>query len=253
MLIAIDIGNSNIVVGVYRHQAWEYIWRLPTERDGNVNAFKLDLVRLLHEAGIKIGKDANVVISSVVPELTDPFRAFCADLFTNRPLVIGPGLYSSLDFKLRRPYEIGSDLVANAYAAVSLYERNALVIDFGTALTFTAVSVEREIIAVSIAPGIQTAIKSLRAETAQLPEVPLEFPKSVGGSNTVEAIQSGVLQGYEGMIEHMMTLYKEQYGQLYKVATGGLVSVLSPLHGHFDQVEPLLTLQGMRLIHERSG
>ena len=149
------------------------------------------------------------------------------------------------------PHEIGTDLIANATAAHLLHPGDCMVIDFGTALTFTVIEASGDIKGVNIAPGLKTAIRALVGNTAQLPEVPLELPDSAIGKNTVHAIQSGVLWGYVGMVEGMVSRIKAEVGQDLKVvATGGLSSILHPLHDLFDTVDPKLTLEGLRLIHQ---
>jgi type III pantothenate kinase len=173
-------------------------------------------------------------------------------LFEKDPLVLGPAVYEKLPIKILRPYEIGSDLVCNAFAAYTLFKRSCVVIDFGTALTFTTLSQDGEILGVSIAPGLKTAIKSLSQNTAKLFDVPLVMPTSVLGRGTVHAIQAGVLVGYEGMVKHMLQRIRTELNDdsLKSVATGGLSSIIPSLKETFDHIDPNLTLNGLRLIGE---
>lgn len=248
MLVAIDIGNSNVVIGVHRDQ-WLHVWRIPTLRTTDVNFYKLQTVQFWVEAGLDMEAVDQVVVSSVVPELTKPTVNFCSDLFRCPVLQVGAELYPRVDLQIERPHEIGSDLVANAFAALEMFRANALVIDFGTALTFTAVGTDRCLHGVSIAPGVKTALRSLHSDTARLPEVPLEFPENVAGKDTIQAIQSGVLIGYEGLIQHLITRYRTAFEpSLITVATGGVLNALRPLHVLFDHVVPTLTLDGLRLM-----
>jgi len=150
------------------------------------------------------------------------------------------------------PYEIGSDLVSNALAAYSYFKSSCVAVDFGTALTFTTVASDGEILGVSIAPGLKTAIKSLSQNTAKLFDVPLEMPSAPLGRGTVQAIQAGVLIGYEGMVKHMLEKIREELNQpaLNSVATGGLSSIIPSLHDVFTKVDPFLTLEGLRIAGE---
>jgi len=251
MVTAIDIGNSNVVVGIHDGAEWKHVWRFPTLK-ADKSAFGYygqALSGHLAEAGIRTGGITRVVISSVVPPLSPIFNELCGQLFHFEPIRVGPALYPQLDLVVAQPSEIGTDLVANAVGALETYRQDCVVVDFGTALTFTTVSHSREILGVAIAPGLKTAINSLFQKTAQLPEVPLELPATPIGKNTVHAIQSGVLWGYVGLVRHMLEAIRLEAGQHYiAVATGGLSAVLHPLHEVFAHVNPHLTLDGLRLI-----
>jgi type III pantothenate kinase len=163
--------------------------------------------------------------------------------------VMGPKLYTTLPIEVISPDEIGADLVANSVYAHANYDSDVLIVDFGTALTFTLVDAKGKMQGVSIAPGLKTAVKSLFSETAQLPEVPLEMPNSALGTDTVSSIQSGILWGYVGMVKEMIARVKAERGTGVKViATGGLSSILTPLESYFDEVNKLITLEGLRLV-----
>ncbi len=248
MIICVDIGNSNVVIGVWDGE-WKDIWRVPTHVQ-DTQAFKLDILSRWIDSGYHASDISQVVISSVVPSLTAPYRLFFKDLNSGAVVdVISEKVYHFLDLEIGRPSEIGTDLVANAYGALAAYQRHSLIVDFGTALTFLAVSGDRRIVGASIAPGLNTALRTLRDETAQLPEVPLGIPDQVAGRHTVEAIQSGVVLGYEGLVLHLIRNYQEWHGEPFlTVATGGLINALPAFHKHFDIVNPTLTLDGMLAI-----
>lgn len=252
MLLAIDIGNSNVVMGVYYDGLLSHTWRLDTPDEDMVNAYKERLVQLLFEAKIDFGQITTVVLSSVIPSLVEPVEKFLQDFFHAEIYTLGPSIYSKLDFTILRPDQIGSDLVANAYGALARFHRDCIVVDFGTALTVTGVGVDRQIHGVSIAPGIKTALRALRSNTARLPEVPLKMPASTLGRNTEEAIQSGVLVGYVGLVEKLITEYQAQWQpEAYVIATGGLNRVLTPLRSLFHEVYLNLTLDGLHAIGQR--
>lgn len=247
MKICVDIGNSNAVIGLW-HNGWHQIWRIVTKTDDR-NAFKLEIAERWIETGFHASDVELIIISSVVPALTEPYQSFFRGMCEAPVVVIGPEIYQYLPFPVHRPYEIGTDLVSNAVGALQLYQSDCLIVDFGTALTFLLVNTEQGVIGASIAPGIESAFRTLRDETAQLPQVRIVVPEQVAGRNTVEAIQSGIVIGYEGLILHLISKYKEWHASPLKtVATGGLINVLTGFHPHFDVVNPTLTLDGMLVI-----
>ncbi|MEN0005742.1 MAG: type III pantothenate kinase [Bacteroidota bacterium] len=250
--IAIDIGNSNVVIGVCKNNEWIYTWRLPTSvREDAYLYYQTNLVNLLFEAGIGASEVQQVVISSVVPDLSSDFEQLITHIFPDKVVFIRPTLYHLFDIQTDNPAEIGTDLLANAVAAHHLYQRDCIIVDFGTALTFTTVNKAGQVMGVSIAPGLKTAISALFQKTAQLPEVPLELPQSVLGKNTVHAIQSGILIGYVGLVQHMLQAIRAELGsQFIAVATGGLSGILHPLQGAFEAIDSELTLKGLKRIGE---
>ncbi|MEQ9425094.1 MAG: type III pantothenate kinase [Cyclobacteriaceae bacterium] len=249
MLLAIDQGNSDVVFGLW-DGSWKHVWRTPTINQP-ASSYEAKMRQWLLEAEVPLSAANEIVLSSVVPEYKDQLIEFCKTLLVKAPLVLGPNIYKKLGLKLYSPQEIGSDLVANSVAVANKFpDTTSIVVDFGTALTLTTVH-NHEILGVAIAPGLQTAVKSLFSHTAQLPEVPLKLPDSVLGHNTVHAIQSGVLHGYVGLVSHMIKKTAKESGAIKVVATGGLSSILEPLHSEFDTIEKNLTLDGLRLINEK--
>lgn len=252
MLLALDIGNSNVVLGIHDGQGWRNIWRFQTLVSENPILFYQDKIgNQFLENGLLLEDIDQVVISSVVPELREPFRVLVKEYLGKEPILLGSEIYAGLKLKTERPDELGTDLYANATAAHHLYQQDCIIVDFGTALTFTMVDKHGQILGVNIAPGLKTAIHALFMKTAQLPEVPLVFPKSVIGKNTTHAIQSGILVGYVGLVKHMIAAIQAELGPSFQpIATGGLVRVLEPLHPTFYAIAPNLTLDGLRLIAE---
>lgn len=249
MFCAIDAGNTNVVIGIHNGQLWSHIWRLPTLQEETLLFYEMRMANLLLDAGIEATAINKIVLSSVVPPLSSVFVELCQTLFQQTPVVVGPNVYQSLPLRIDRPHEIGADLVANAMAAFKTYQRDCIIVDFGTALTFTVVNQQGHILGVSIAPGLRTAVYSLFQKTAQLPEVPLEMPASAVGTNTVGAIQSGILIGYVGLVRHILATIRAELGDQYiAVATGGLSSILHPLRHDFHEVDAHLTLNGLRYI-----
>lgn len=252
MLLAIDIGNSDITLGLSKAGVWQPRWRIPALTDLPEMFYSHKILDTFFENGIKREDVKCVVISSVVPELTDKIIHASSSLFGTEPVIMGPDVYQQLPIAVMNPYEIGSDLVCNALAAFSFFKNSCVVVDFGTALTFTTLSNSGEILGVSIAPGLKTAIRSLSQNTARLYDVPLEMPSSALGRGTVHAIQAGVLFGYEGMVKHMIERIKNELGNptLNSVATGGLSAIIPSLKEVFTHIDPNLTLTGLRIAAE---
>jgi len=189
------------------------------------------------------------VLSSVVPRLIRPFNEMLNHLLGHSPLLVEPSIYSKIPVKVLNPFEIGTDLVADAIAAFIRYDKPCMVIDFGTAITFTTIDRTGEILGVAIAPGLSTALKSLTGSTAQLPDVQLVAPPSVLGRNTINAIQSGLVLGFAGMVDSIVNRTEEELGEkLTVVATGGLSSVLFNVSKKIQRIDENLTLDGLKYI-----
>lgn len=251
MLLAIDIGNSDITLGLWKDQQWKFVWRIATKPDLSELYYGIKIRDYFFESATESNQVRSVVVSSVVPVLTEKIRNVVRTLFEKEPILLGPQMYDKLPLGILNPYEIGSDLVSNAAAAYFEHKKNCIVVDFGTALTFTTISGEGIILGVSIAPGLKTAIKSLSQNTAKLFDVPLETPPSSLGKNTVTAIQSGIMIGYEGLVRNMVAKIKAELNtDCVVIATGGLSSKIISLNDLFHSIEPHLTLDGLRRIGE---
>ena len=251
MLVAIDIGNSNVSLAINKRNKWIHFWRYPTIRDESPFFYTMKIKNDLLEHNINVDTIKKVVLSSVVPSLMPVFQDILPDMFPAPLVVVGPTIYPKISLKIDNPNEIGCDLVANAVAANTIYKKDCIVVDFGTALTFTTVSKKGAILGVAIAPGLKTAIAALFSKTAQLPEVPLDLPTTPVGKNTIHAIQSGILVGYVGLVKHMLAEIRKEVGVHYiAVATGGLSSILHPLKDEFVAIDVELTMNGLKIIGE---
>ncbi len=251
MLLALDIGNSDITLGWWDCSEWKHIWRIPSKPDQPELFYGVRIRDYFLESAIPVTQAEIIVLSSVVPALTEKIRTVLRTLFEKEAIVLGPKVYDKIPLEILNPYEIGSDLVANATAAYFQLKQTCVVVDFGTALTFTTVSGEGKILGVSIVPGLRTAIKSLTQNTAKLFDVPLEMPRSALGRNTVTAIQSGIVIGYDGLVRSMVgSIRKELAEECPAIATGGLSFVITSLKDFFYRVDPHLTLNGLRLVGE---
>lgn len=249
MQIIVDIGNTDIVFGLYDQGSWQHLWRHPSAAYEEAENF---LQQKRNDLDIEVEK---VFLSSVVPQATNTVYDILARLFRQQPIMIGPDLFRRLPMQITKPDEIGSDLVANAYAAWLRYQSACVIVDFGTALTFTAVSHIGHLLGVAIAPGLKTAMYALFSKAAQLPEVPLELPDTAIGQSTPHAIQSGILLGYVGLVKEMLQRFREELSgesdqRVYAIATGGLSRILTPLQQEFDLIDQTWTLDGLRLLGE---
>lgn len=250
MLLAIDIGNTNIVFGIYDEEKWQNHWRIQTDQRKTADEYEVIFRSLLTAGKVCRNHVEKIILSSVVPSLVHPFNEMLSALFNEATInIVNPEIYSRLPLKILNPYQIGTDLVANAVAAYQKYGNLTTVIDFGTALTFTTIGKNSEIIGVAISPGLRTAVAALAGGTAQLPYVHLAPPPSVLGENTVHAIQSGVVYGFTGLVDSMIERTQDEIGEtLNVVATGGLSNEIAPLTKHIKNVEPMLTLDGLMQI-----
>jgi type III pantothenate kinase len=252
MLLAIDIGNTDAVFGFFENEKLLKVCRIKAPKEeSSLLYYDYRFRNYLLENGLQSTVFEQVVISSVVPGLTDLFVQIATNFSSKQPIVINSGSYDKVKVLIDNPQELGSDLFANAVAAYDKYAQKCIIVDFGTALTFTAVSDDAEVLGVAIAPGLKTAMNSLFSKTAQLPEVPLELPTKVIGTNSIHSIQSGILFGYEGLVRNMLKCIKAELGGNCKIiATGGLSSIIKALNDEFDEIDRNLTLNGIRIIGE---
>jgi type III pantothenate kinase len=256
MFLAIDAGNSNVVFALFDPKSgkWTNQFRLETKTPRLISQLSKKVPLYFLEHDIQASQIDRIGFSSVVPEINGIIEQFCENFFGKSPYLIQPESFAVLPVKTLRPNEIGSDLMCNVMAAFSRFSGPVIVVDFGTALTFTVVDQKGEIMGVNIVPGLQTAIKALFMNTSKLPEVELKLPESALGKNTVHAIQAGVLYGYTGLVKGMIEAIKNETGMNFTiVATGGLSSILTSLEGVFDEVDRNLTLEGLRLITEANS
>lgn len=252
MLLAVDVGNTDTVFGLYESGAWTHVWRVRSLAQESESHYASKLMLHFLEAGISFGDVKTVVLSSVVPSLTPTIQKMLRSLFSVDTITVGPNTVPGLTIAIDHPHELGADLIANAVAVMTRYKQNCVVVDFGTALTFTTVSNKGEILGVAILPGLVTAVKALFANTAQLPEVPLKLPASAIGKNTVQSIQAGILLGYEGLVKSLIHRIRlEMGGDCIAVATGGLSSIIDTLRDEFVEIDRKLTLDGLRIIGEK--
>ncbi len=250
-ILTIDIGNTNIAFGIHDGGDWIHHWRLRTAVTRTADEYLVLFHNLFEISGHDETKIDRTVVSSVVPVLTPAIARVAERIHGAKPLIVNHELHTGLDPSQPIPVELGNDLLANAVAAFHLYRRDAIIVDFGTALTFTAVSGQGRILGVSIAPGLGSAVRALSSNTAQLPAVDLVEPPSALPRTTVHSIQSGIVYGYVGLVKEVTRrMSDEMESTPIVVATGGLAETIPPVTEIFDEVKPWLTLDGIRILGE---
>jgi len=249
MLLTIDIGNTNITLGLYQNETRRAAWRLATAHERMPDEYGLQLLGLLAHASVAPPDLTGAVLASVVPPLTSTFLQACASYLNVEPLVVDAGVKTGVRIRYEDPKAVGADRVADAAAARRLYGTPACVVDFGTATTFDAISSDGDYLGGAIAPVIGIAAEALFQRTAKLPRVDLARPPAAIGRNTVHAIQSGMLFGYAGLVEGMVARFRDELGAGMKViGTGGLAELIAPEAPSIEVVAPWLTLDGLRII-----
>jgi len=250
MLLCVDIGNTNIVMGVYREDELLTHWRVSTDHQKMPDEYGMLLVSLLAHAGLAPNDIDAVALASVVPPVTDPFIEMLEGYLHRRPLVVGTGVRTGVDIRYDSPREVGADRVVNAAAAYRLYGGPACVVDMGTATTFDALSAKGEYLGGAIAPGIRIAAEALFQRTAKLPRIDLQRPDKAIGTNTADSMRSGILFGYVGLVEGMVARFRAELGPgMHVIATGGLAEVIARETRVIEVVDPWLTLRGLHIIY----
>ena len=249
MLLAIDAGNTNITLGLFREQELVSQWRLPTNRERSAAEYRADVQGLFERAGIDHRNVDGIAIASVVPQLDNALRQMCEDYFELTPLFVNHTTATELTVLYDSPADVGVDRIVDAFAAVTKYGAPCIVVDFGTATTFNVVNGRREYLGGAIAPGIMISAEALFARAAKLPRVEIKRPEKVIGSSTIGAMQSGLYHGYVGLVDGVLEQMIVELGEKPRViATGGLASVIAPASRFIEDIDPTLTLEGLRLI-----
>jgi len=254
MILVFDVGNTNIVLGVYQDKKLLHDWRISTDKDKTSDEYGLLINQLFEYNKLKIEEIDAVVISSVVPTIMYSLQAMIIKYFNKEPLIIGPGIKTGMNIKYDNPKELGADRIVNAVAAYEKYGGPLIIVDFGTATTFCAISEEGDYIGGIISPGIKISSEALFLRTAKLPKVELVKPKNVINKNTIKSMQSGIVYGYIGLVDHIVNKMKLEIPGKVKevVATGGLSTLIASESTTITVVDKLLTLEGLRIIYEKN-
>jgi type III pantothenate kinase len=254
MLLGVDVGNTQTTIGMFERERLEQHWRISSSADRTADELALIIQGLLGQVGLSFSRQiTGVVIASVVPRLTQAMREMTERYFRFPPVIVEPGVKTGMPILTDNPKEVGADRVVNSVAAFEMYGGPCIVVDFGTATTFDAVSAKGEYLGGSIAPGVEISTTALVSAGAMLRRVEYTIPRSVIGKTTVEAIQSGVIYGFAGQVDAIVErMAKELGGKVEVVATGGLAPVIMPETVTIDHHEPWLTLIGLRVIYDRN-
>ncbi|NTU75877.1 MAG: type III pantothenate kinase [Anaerolineaceae bacterium] len=251
MLLTIDIGNTNLTLGLYEGAKLGARWRLSTDPERMPDEYGLQILGVLQHSGCSPKQLDGICLSSVVPPVTGRVIQACKQYLDLEPLVVSSELKTGIKILYENPSAVGPDRIADAVATKELYGCPAIVIDYGTATTFNAITRDAEYLGGAIAPGMNIALEALIMRTSKLPTIDLQIPPSVIGRNTIHAIQSGMLYGYASMVEGMVKRFRAILGEDAKViATGGLSEVIAQSTDVFTDIAPWLTLDGLRILWE---
>jgi len=258
VLLVIDVGNTQTVIGLYdsgdrSHRLLDH-WRLATRAESTSDELALQLRHLLETRDLDLATDIRgVAVSSGVPSVTFELRRMCERYLTIEPVILGAGIRTGMPVRYDNPKEVGADRIANAIGAYDLYGGPTIVVDFGTATTFDVISADGEYLGGAIVPGIEISMDALFGRAAALRRVELVEPRSVIGKTTVESIQSGAVYGYSAMVDGMCARIEGVIGEATVIATGGLAGLIAPVAESIEHDEPWLTLHGLRLIWEKNN
>lgn len=256
LLLVIDVGNTNIVFGVYKEKELLYEWRIATEKDRTSDEYGLLFEQIFKYHGIDISELEDVIISSVVPPLMHTLPAMSTKYFNIDPIVVGPGVKTGMNIKYDNPKEVGADRIVNAIAGYEKYGGPLIIVDFGTAITFCAISKEGDYLGGAITPGIKISTEALFMRTAKLPKVEILKPEKVIARNTTNSIQSGVVYGYIGMVDYIIErMIGEMDGDketVKVIGTGGFSNLIASESKYIKNIDKLLTLEGLRIVFERN-
>lgn len=253
MLLVIDVGNTNIVLGIFKGNELMDHWRVSTNRLRTTDEYGVLIRNLFYLNGVNSDEIDAIIISSVVPPVMPTLERMCQRYFGLTPLVIGPGVKTGMDIKYDNPREVGADRIVNAVAAYEKFGGPVIIIDFGTATTFCAVDKKGTYLGGAICPGIGISTDALVQRTAKLPRIEVVRTDKVICRNTVESMQAGVFYGFVGQVDGIVARMRKELGCKAKVvATGGLAVIVAPATDAIDVVEPMLTLEGVRIIYDRN-
>jgi type III pantothenate kinase len=254
LLLAIDVGNTNIVLGVFKNKELLAYWRLATHKELTEDEYGITLKALFNDKKIDPTSLKGAIISSVVPTITPNLEKMCEKYLSINAISIGPGIKTGINIKYENPREVGADRIVNTVAACNKYGGPIIIVDFGTATTFDAVNADMDYIGGAIAPGIGISSEALFNSAARLYRVEIARPQTVIGKNTAASMQSGIYYGFVGMVDNLVNKIKAEMGEqkVFTVATGGIAPLICKDTKTIDKVDMLLALDGLRMLYEKN-
>jgi type III pantothenate kinase len=253
VLLAVDVGNTQTHLGMFRDGELVEHWRFATRREATGDELATVLVNLLGLGGLGLANVDGSVVSSVVPQLAHEYEHISERYFSGTMVVVGPGLKTGVPIRTESPHEVGPDRLVNAVAAYDRVGAACVVVDFGTTINYDVVSSEGELLGAIFTPGIEISMDALAQRTARLPKVDIEPPRELIGRSTIASIQSGIVYGFAGQVDGIVGRLREHMGEeVTAIATGGLASSIAPFCDSIDEVDDLLTLTGLRIVWERN-
>jgi len=254
MLLAIDVGNTNIMLGVFSGDELKMCWRIFTNREQTDDEYGILIRNLFQQNGLQAECIKAMIISSVVPTLRYPLEKMAEKYFRISPLIVGPGIKTGLNILYDNPREVGADRVVNSVAAIELYGGPLIIVDFGTATTFDAISEKGDYLGGAIAPGIGISTEALFQKAAKLPRVELVKPPKVIGKDTVTSMQAGIIYGFVGQVDGIVRrMIREFPKKPLVVATGGLAGLIAEESETIEEVNYYLTLEGLRIVYKKNA
>ena len=257
MILVVDVGNTNIVLGVYKDSRNIAGWRISTDAKKTSDEYSIKVMQLFLQSDLNPKEVKGIIISSVVPNIMHSLENMVKKSFGINPLIVGPGVKTGINIKYDNPKEVGADRIVNAVAAHDKYNKDLIIIDFGTATTFCSLTKDANYLGGCITPGIKISSDALFDRAAKLPRIELETPKSIICKNTVTSMQAGIIYGYIGQVEYIVNKMKKEmmdYGteEPFVIATGGLAKLIAKETDVIDKVDSSLTLEGLRIIYEKN-
>lgn len=257
MILLVDVGNTNIVLGVHKDNKYITSWRISTDANKTSDEYSIQVMQLFAQSGLNPKDVKGIIISSVVPNIMHSLENMIRKCFCIEPIIVGPGIKTGINIKYDNPKEVGADRIVNAVAAYEIYQRPMIIIDFGTATTFCAITRVGDYLGGCIVPGIRISSDALFERAAKLPRVELEVPKHIICKNTISSMQAGILYGYIGQVEYIVNKMKQEMmrnsnEEPFVVATGGLAKLIAHETDAIDKVDSNLTLEGLKILYYKN-